>query len=78
MRPIPDSRGEPVFGGVDMHAMDVTHEIALVANDVLTIAPLPDAPFALGGLMGIASLHPSYGLFQSQAAPRTSFCILPP
>jgi hypothetical protein len=32
-----------------MNVVDVTREIALVANGVFPIAPLPDAAFALGG-----------------------------
>ena len=38
-----------MFDGVDVDVIDVTHEIALVANGMLPIAPLPDAPFALAG-----------------------------
>jgi hypothetical protein len=47
-RPIPNPRNETMFDRVDMDVVDVTLEVALVANGMLPIAALPDAAFALG------------------------------
>ena len=41
-----------------MDVVDVTGEIALVANGVLPVAPLPDAAFAFGGAAAEAAAPP--------------------
>jgi hypothetical protein len=49
IRPIADSRHEPVLDRVDMDVIHMTREIVLIANGMFPIAPLPDATFAFGG-----------------------------
>src|SRR6266404_2046556 len=48
MRPISDSRYEAVLDRIDMDVVNVTLKIALVADRVLPITPLPDTTLSLG------------------------------
>src|SRR5258705_11921805 len=48
IRPIPDPRHIPMLDRVDMNVVDVTREIAFIANGMLPVAPLPDTAFTLG------------------------------
>jgi len=49
IRPIRYPRHKPMLDRVDMNVIDVSREIIVIANDMLPIAPLPDAAFAFGG-----------------------------
>ena len=49
IRPIADSRHEPMLDRVDMDVIHMTREIVLIANGVLPVASLPDTAFAFGG-----------------------------
>jgi hypothetical protein len=73
MRPVSYPRDMAVLHRIEMDVIDVTREIAFVAQRVLPITALPDAALALaaaagrnsfavrrGGVMGFASLYPSY------------------
>ena len=47
-RPVTDSVDEPVLDRIDMNIVYMPREISFVANGMLPISALPDAPFTFG------------------------------
>lgn len=56
-RPILDILGVSVFDGIEPAIIDMGPQVALVANEVLPIAPLPDATLAARFLTALTSSH---------------------
>ena len=46
-RPIADTRDKTMLHRIEMNVIDVPREIRFVAQRVLPVTPLPDAPFSL-------------------------------
>jgi hypothetical protein len=49
MRPIRRSRHETVLDWVEMRVVHVSREVAIIADRVLAVSPLPNAAFATAG-----------------------------
>ena len=52
VRPIADARDKAVPDRIVVNVVDMPREIVIVANDVLPVAPLPDAFSRLAILLG--------------------------
>jgi hypothetical protein len=48
MRPVPNPAHEAVLYRIDVAVFDISFVIAVIADEVLPIAPLPDTAFASG------------------------------